>query len=379
MTLQAIQPMHWPAPIIGGGALTIGLGAATLTFDSTADRLAWVGTSPITDSITDIYFLMATVTTGSTVDVRIESVSNGRPSGSLLAANTNVTVVIANGDDNVWKTATLTSAASLNMGDEFAIVIVNSSGTPNMQFVAGSSSWGFSSRNAHYPLCLQDTGGGTWASSGVGGTNGGFNWIVDYSSAGIVPMPCLWPVNGNGTITAYNSGTNPDERALRFQVPFKCRVVGARIGMFNGAAGSDFTVSLWPASSTTDSDVLASQVLDGDNTISTTTDGFVDVFFNTAVTLTINTTYYLGVRADTANNIGLGEFTHAGSGQPSGAIVANGVSTALYLSTRQWTAGSAGAWTDTTSTLPLINLIIDQLDDGASVGGGSGGQRVIGG
>ena len=371
MTLQSVGQMFWPPTQMAGGPISNVMASSSITFDSGTDRLAWVGRSPLTDSLDNIYFSTRTVTGGCDVDVRVETVANGRPTGTLWAANTNIVVTIANGDDNVAKTATLTAAASLSAGDEFAVVIVVSSGTPNLGFASTPGAL-VSPTSAHYPLALQDTGAGTWATVSPCPS---LAWILDFTTAGIVPISGLLPTTGIGVITAYNSGTAPDERALRFQVPFKCRVRGIRAGMFNIAAAADFTFSLWDAAGDVDGEALGQAALDGDFALSTTQDGYVDLFFDAPVTLTINTTYYAGVRADTANNIGLGEF-------PAAAITGSmlgfdGVNAETYLATRTWTAGTAGAWSTTTTTLPLIHLLIDQLDDGASAGG-LGAKRIGG-
>jgi hypothetical protein len=363
MALQDIGLMYWPPLQLPGGLLSDALGQFAITFDSATDRLAWVGRSPITDALETIYLRTTTVTTGCTVDVRIETVVNGRPSGTLWGTNTNIAVVIADTDDNVWKTAALTAAASLNAGDEYAIVVVVSSGTPNLQFrgnPGGNTFWAIS---GHYPLRLQDTGAGTWANIGSA-----LNWIAEFATAGVKHLVGLTPAD-TGTITAYNSGTAPDERALRFQVPFKCRIAGLRVMMFNIAAGADFSASLWDAAGDTDAEALGQASMDGDFALSTTQDGYVDLLFDAPVTLDIGTTYYAGVRADTANNIGLGQLSHTGVTDAMLAFPAGSAQT--YLSTREWTAGAAGAWTDTTTALPLIHLIVDQLDDGVSAGGAS--------
>lgn len=351
---------HWPVPLPVGGNASLLLSAVALTFDSTSDRLAYVGRSPVTDSLTTVYFRTATVTTGSTLDVRIETVSNGRPTGTLWATNTNVTVVVADTDDNAWKTATLTAAASLTIEDEFAIVIVNSSGTPNMQLVSLPAGLGTGMNGGQYPLRLQDTGAGTWA------TVDGLEWICQFSTAGVVHMPGLFPVSGAGTITSFNSGTSPNERALRFQVPFACRARGIRVPIFNVAAGANFTISLWDSAGDVDGEALAQVSMDGDFAISTTADGYVDVFFS-PVTVSINTTYYIGVRADTANSLGVGEIANSTISNALRALP--GVNAQTYLATRTWTAGTAGAWSTTTTTLLLAHLIIDQHDDGAGSGG----------
>lgn len=368
MALQDIGLMYWPPLQLIGGVAGDALGQSPITFDSATDRLAWVGRSTVADTLTTIYLRTRVVTTGCTIDVRIETVVNGRPSGTLWGTNTNVNVVIDNADDNVWKTATLTAAASLAVGDEFAIVVTVASGTPNMQFLSnpgGSTNWSIS---GHYPLRLQDTGAGTWANVGSA-----FAWVAQFGTAGVSHIVGLTPAD-TGTITAYNSGTNPDERALRFQVPFKCRATGLRVPMFNIAAGGDFTFSLWDAAGDADGEALGQASIDGDFALSTTQDGYVDLLFDAPVTLDIGTTYYAGVRADTANNIGLGEMSNTSI--TDAMLAFPGVSAQMYLATRQWTAGAAGAWSNTTTTLPLIHLIIDRLDDG--VGSGSGSASAVG-
>jgi hypothetical protein len=362
MALVNAGPLFLPALQLPGGPLASGLAVGSVAFDSATDRVAWVGRAPVTDSLTTVYFRTVTVTTGCTLDVRIETVTNGRPSGTLFGTNTNVSVVVDNADDNVWKTATLTAAASLSKGDEFAIVMVVSSGTPNMNFAAPPGNLTTYAILAHYPLTLQDTGAGTWATQGAG-----WEWIVDFSTAGVVPLVGLNPTSGAGTITAYNSGTSPDERALRFQAQFDCRVSGMRVAMFNIAAGGDFTYSLWDATGDADVEALAQASIDGDFALATTQDGYVDLLFDVPVTLSAGSTYYAGVRADTANSISIAEFSN--STVTDAMLGFFGVDASMYLSTRTWTAGAAGAWSDTTTTLPLIYLIIDQLDNGA--GGGS--------
>lgn len=361
MTLQASGISHFPTLQMQGGPLSQGLAATTYTYDSATDRVAWVGSSPVTDSLASVHFRLGNVVTGCTVDVRIETLTNGRPSGTLWATNTNASVVINDTDDNGWKTATLTAAASFTRGDKFAIVIVVSSGTPNLVLNGCMGTVSTALVFAHWPLTLQDTGAGTWASAA-----NGFAWIADFTTNGPTALVGLTPVQA-GTVTAYNSGTSPDERAMRFQLPFKTRVLGMRVAMFNIAAGADFTFSLWDTTGTTDAGALAQATQDGDFALSTTQDGFVDLFFASPPTLSAATTYYAGVRADTANNIGLGEMSNSAITNALRALP--GVSAQVYLSTRVWTAGTAGAWTDTTTTFPMIHLIIDQLDDGA---GGAG-------
>ena len=364
MTMVACGVSQWPRPLWRNGNATSTGAISSITLDSTADQLAWLGMASFTDSLTKIYFRTGTVTTGADVDVRIETVANGRPTGALWAANTNIVVTIADGDDNVWKTATLTAAASLVMGDEFAIVINSSAGTPNLDLAASNATF-TGGGIGQYPILLFNSTG-TFAVL----TIRNLEWIAEFSSAGVKYVAGLTPVDGAVTLTSYDNATATNERGLRFQVPFKQRCIGARVCVGNVVAGGDFTISLWDAAGDTDAEALGQSVIDGDSVSANTTDGYFEVYWEAPVTLTINTTYYIGVRADTANNITLFECPTAGTGEPATAIKAfPAESTELYLATRTWSGGTGSAWTTTTTTMPIIELIFDQLDDGASSGG----------
>lgn len=374
MTLAATNGLVlWPPPLVNNlSALgTWGAGIATLTFDSTTDRVAYVGHSPYADSISKIHFRVGTVTSAPNVDVRVETVDvatgqPARPSGTLWAANTNAVITI--GASNTWQTATLTAAASLSLGSLFAINIVYSSGTANFLInrcaanAAGTGSW---------PMCLQDTGAGTWTQLASN-----LCMIIEFSSGGVMYVPGVSPVDSGSGIGGFNSGSSPDEYALQFRVPFKCRAIGMYFVSSNIASSANFTASLWPASSTVDGDALAQVALADQSVINTTQEGPMYLFFGSAVTLLPGTTYYVGVRADDATNsidfyqqVAPGGITNAMRGFP---IPTDGNT---FRASRTWTAGSAGAWTNATTTLPLMGLIIDQLDDGA---GGGGGMRLAG-
>lgn len=367
MTMVACGSIYWPDAIgaDGGGGLAAGPG--TITLDSTSDQMAWVGEAQFTDTLTKVYFRTGTVTTGADVDVRIETVTNGRPSGSLWDTDTNIVVTVADGDDNVWKTATLTAPASLTIGAQFAIVIASSAGTPNMQLTV-SAPTGFSGGNQGiYPIRLTNSGAGYAVDNG---TVRSWEWIVEFGTSGIRYVKGLAPVNGALVLTAYDNGTATNERGLRFQVPFKARCIGARVFVGNIVAGGDFTVSLWDATGDTDAEALGQVVIDGDSPSGTSTDGYFYVLFDAANTLAINTTYYIGVRADTANNITLFECPTGGTGAPATAMLAFPAESAeLYLATRTWSGGTGSGWTTTTTTMPIIELIFDQLDDGAAATG----------
>jgi len=375
MTMVACGKRFVPNLIVAGGVQSVTTAVNTPTFDSATDRMAWVGPSPVTDTVSKVYFRTGTVTTGCVIKIEVQSVTNGRPSGTILAAGANGTVTVADTDDNIWKSVTIGTPPSVTEGQDIAIVLTYDSGTtPNMQLAAMASPLAAGATMS--PAFFIDTGASTWASAvGVSSSigYGPMEWVVAFGTAGPQYMACLMPLNSAPTLNAITSASAPDEYALRFQLPYACRIRGIRWLMANAAAGSNYTATLWPASSTTDGDALAQFAGDGDSATSTTNDGYADAIFATPYSIAKDTTYYAGIRSDNANAITVVTMSAAGTGAAASGVIAfdSTMTAQIYLSSRTWTAGSAGAWTDTTTAIPLIHLIIDQIDDGDGSGTGT--------
>lgn len=366
MTLQTL-PTHfiWPHPLLAE-SVSLGTTAGTITFDATNDKLAWVGQAVVTDAVKKVTFRTGTLTTGCTMEIRIETVgADGKPTGTLWGANTNGTVAVSAATTQY--TVTLTSNASVNKGDIFAIVLQYNSGSiPNFTVTIQPTSM-TGSDSPHFPNKVFSNGGAAYGT--IAATS--YQMFVEYNTNGIMRHPGLSPFVGGPPLNNVTSASNPNEYALRFQVPFKCRCNGAYVALANISAGADYTVSLWPASSSVIGDALATIAMDGDLTETTTRDGYMFVVWASPVILLPNTTYYLGWRADTANNAAPILFTVGAAGDMAAAP--GGVQ--CYQSARNWSGGTAGAWTDTTTSLPAYGIAIDQLDDGTGnnvIGGGVG-------
>jgi hypothetical protein len=297
-------------------------------------------------------------------------------SGTTNDSNKTVTV----SSTGTWTKATLTGSASVSRGQAFAIVIRYSSGTANWNI----SAQGFSQNSIPvvFPLCLQDNGVGSWTIL----TNI-LCIMVSHNSTPIY-IPGLWST-GTCAQTNFNSGTAKsagpppagDEYAMKFVSPGKIRVIGCALALSNIAAGADFTVSLWGTGGTADRDsnALASIAVDGDLRSSSTADGVLMFYFTSAYTLTAGNTYYLGVRADTGNNLAVWVLNIGGS-PPTGFLNATPGGANQYLSVRSWDAGSpkapADAWTDDATRIVPFRLICDQIDDGNGSGGAAGGLMI---
>jgi len=377
MTMQTCMISSWPSawgmPNNANSLEENYVGA--ITFDAAADKCGFVARASQAMTITDVSIRIANSAATATLECRIETVSNGRPTGTLWSTTTNGTGDITSSSDHSWLTITLTSSASITAGQEYAIVLGSTSGTPNCE-IAGTLSGNLLSRSGVYPLVVQDVSGAGWS---VNSNNFSLSWIVESSGTPIF-IPGLTPQNGL-LFVIYNSGSAADEVAARFVVPFKARIIGAEITMCNIAAGANYRVFLWDTGgeSNTESNALAStEVIDGDSTMSTSADGIMTLFFTAPYTVAAGSTVYLGVRAETANSVGV-VVLRTGT-LPTGGLAAFPSGADTYKCTRAWSAinpGTVGAWAEDQTQVPLIRLLFDQLDDGAGAGGG-GGIRMAG-
>lgn len=358
MALQNVPPYYFPWRWIGmsGANLTDGnvyniSTSSVFLLDAADEAAGLVVTAPKAGNIRNVSFRTGTVTTGATVDVRIETVdaATGNPSGTLWATNTNVSHAINAADDNVWlTTGNLTASATVAKGDKIAVVIVNPSVSPGTLRIASMP------QITQIPQGLLKTAG-SWAKQlevpaiALQYDDGSYGFI-DNIFGGLTAI----------TLTAFNSGSTPDEAAIKFTCPVKMTVSGIWAHVGNIAAGADFDLVLYDSDGST---VLESVSIDGDHAISTAADNPLAVRFDTDVTLNAGSSYRVAVKPTTANNISrcVADFISAA------AIASSPIGPTTALTS---TRTDAGAWTDTdTDSVLLAGVIVTQLDDGAGGGG----------
>jgi hypothetical protein len=347
MALQDILScvIHWPGFTLGN-TINPSLGAHS-NMTGSGNFVAQVIQAPESFTVSHIGLTIGTATGSPTADIRIETVdaSTGQPTGTLWATNTNiVTGTLSTG----WAVHALTASASFNRGDLFALKVAYNSGTTlGILRVDGVTPVNYTTNNVP-----------THATTV-------FPWGLGTSSTTFHRVRALWPVNASSSANVNNT-TAGTRRGLRFQVPFSCRIIGLRTVMPAGSTG-DFSVGIWDdAGSEVSNSITAfdrSQFLTGGN-------GVLECLFNNPVTLSANTWYRAAIEPTSATNVAVYHVTVADqairSGLPGGML--------CHLTTHT----TAGGWVDSgTTTIPYIDIVIDQLDDGA----GSGGvrQKVYGG
>lgn len=353
MALQSFGRMLWPSPVQHLGFTGIS-SSTSYQINGTGHRIGWVFPVPMTGTITKAGVRIHTCATAVTSRIGIYTVDgSGNPTttgygGSATPYGTFTPAA------NTYFEVTLGASCSATAGDTAALVVEFDSTAGDM-FVSGMN--GTTMTAMGYPNKFS----GTWGKVSFGGTICGHIFYSD--SGGTYPDIGIAPFTGAVATANYNSGSTPDEYALRVTLPFTARVAGIWHN-FATAAGADYEAILY-----TGTTAQATEAVDGDFAGGTTQHGIRHAIFPTPYTVTAGTTVRAAIRPTTANNVTYRRYTvfAANSEQSLG----------MPQGTCQSTRTDLGAWSDTTTIVPSIGLIIDQLDDG--VGGGGAAIPLIGG
>jgi hypothetical protein len=292
------------------------------------------------------------------------STSSFAPDGTVLGGGSPASATFTPPNDASWNATwqwiALSNSYALTRGQLFSIVIEHSSGT-----IDGSNFGQFNANivnveNPQFPYAVGATAAGpaTWSAAFTGAP------LIGYKSAGKVYG---YPVEAIGAVN-YSSDSTPDEYALAFTIPSgwanTFTVAGIRANIQTPVLGKTVKAILY--SGTT---VLQEVTWDTDNVRSAGLGGgLLELMFEDSSLTTLNTgtQYRLALQTQqtsTLLNIATLNMDSAADREawPTGAN--------CYLSTRT----DAGAWSDDTTKLPLIQVILGDL----SGGGVASGERAF--
>ncbi|MEE9597226.1 MAG: hypothetical protein V3V96_10665 [Acidiferrobacterales bacterium] len=353
MTLQSIQgAIAWPPMTYGFGDFGM---TANVVVDAAGEGHGIVFMAPATGNIAKIGWRTHTVTTGGDMDVRLETVddTSGLPDGNLKAASANVVITVDATDDLTLFESTLTSAAAVTKGDVLAAIIVGDTGFASTLQLSGPESVVVEGRysTTYLPYGVVHTG--SWAKDTI---NRCTLWI-EYDDGVCYPVG----FSGVASETSFSSASTPDEVGIKFQVPFPCRVTGFWV---SAEIDGDATIKLYGPSTIT-------AALDKDIRVAAA--GHLHQgFFASTVDLVKDTDYRLTLLPG-ATSIKRHETTLFDANARGAASGGTNVA--------KTSRADAGGWTEDTTMIVQIGLLIDQLDDG--VGGGTtsilGGGNLAGG
>lgn len=346
------SPIYWPG-ITGSFSTNISL-FTTATLTSAGHYAAFIFAAREDMAITHIGCRIGTVAGSPTAEVRIETVdTSGLPSGTLWATNTNGTTGTITSDTNILQA--LTATANITKGQVFCVMVKYASGTSII--VQHTSLENPSITNLPYRVVNTGTPTKAQLVASMPTIALGSSSTTFYQVPGTLPVASL-------TTNAFNN-TNSAKRGLLFTPPMNCRAIGIKWHQNNNAG--NFNAVLYDSGGTELSS--SSTAYDGDHALSSTS-GLSLVYFDNTVTLTAGTAYRIAIEPSSATNCNVSTIVLP-SANYRGASPAG--------TTANYTTFATATWTDTaTDTLPIMDVIIDQLDNGVGGGGSSIGALIAG-
>ncbi len=316
-----------PPPFQGAPAFT-----ALLTINDGTDTAVYVFRVPKTGNTKAISFLITTLTTPADLRASFQNVS-GTTAGPDGVEDQSV--VIASGSLVAgWNTSgTITRAVT--RGDLLAVCIKADSASPNL--VISVPQYYTTGDIIEFPYAASLTPGLT-----VAGRCGAF--ALQYDDNSYEPIDgFVYPFSAFNAPT-FASNSTPDERGLKFQLPYTCKVDG---GWMYSDIDGDADVVLYGSDGTS---VLASVSLDKDQDMNGGRHYFT---FASKVTLTASTYYRIVLKPTTTTSIGLRDFDVA-----SAALLDMCDLGQLAHYTERT---DAGAWTDTTTKRPWMGVRVSDI------------------
>jgi len=352
MAITSFGPLWVPTPL--GAVFNQAPSTITLTMNAAGQAYGVRFRVPKTGTLETVEFALSTVFQAPTNGLRIsfQDLSSGFPDGTQDQYR-DVTSGISTGAWIVPGAMTSDgtdggSKRSVTAGDYLGIVI------EFVSFVTGDSlrfpTLDNSGTRATYMLPKQ---------RGVIFRNASGVWsdqedepliALKYTDGSYAQLGTPWFPIKSLNATNFNSSSTPNERGLRFVLPFGARVSGAWVRCALPAAAD---VVLYDASD----NVLASSSLSAD----LNRNGNAYVPF--APTELAAGTYRLTFKPTTTSNVSLYDFDVESNAHL--AAVEGGVE--WYYTERT----DGGSWTDTTTKRPWMGLLFDGIDVGGSSGGGA--------
>lgn len=359
-----VTPDIYPRPFLNiGSSSTSGSFATTnLLLDAANEACAQTFLAPKTGNIDTVKFRTRAVTTGATLNVAIEHVTTGAVPNftkTLWGANTEVGKIIADTDDNLWLDCALTAAASVTIGDVFAVTLRQPSSSPgnlNIAIISSSSSM------------ADHIDGVVHLSQALGAPPTAFVISGNYAlcialryTDGTWFTPLGAPIfDANADILNINSGSATTRVGNRFRLPFAATISGGVVALSNCAAGSAGNLVLRDDAGNS----LATGAWNGDYMESSIYDAPYPILFTTPYKASANTWYRITCEPTNANNISVLGVQFDNANLMSCSAGGADYYRSLYTS---------GAWDDTnTLQKTAIVLLLSALDDGNT-------PRVIGG
>jgi len=347
MALQLLPtPIVYPGNLLNGGAAP-GLGNAD-TIDAAGEYGAMVFCAQQDMTIGYVGLKLQTATGSPQIDIRIETLSSGDPSGTLWATNTNT------GAQTFTTTFTqfaLTAPASIAKGQSFAVKPVFSSGTSAVLGTCGSVNATFGS-----PYLVTNTTG-----SAVKSSNGLIrNMAIGPSASAFYALRSMRPA-ASVQNNAFNN-TSSAKRGAKITLPFSAQIIGLRL--YVGTATGAFNTGLCD---TSNNELGSSSTAFDGVSHSQLATSVVELYFDSPVIVAAGVPFYAYVEPTSGTNCNMYTATMPTSGATAAQYRAawpGGVNFQYATYT------SGGGWSDSATDVPFMDLLLFRLSDDIGTGGG---------
>ena len=333
--------------------------SVNVALDAGGESVGWIFEAPRTGTLKAFGFGVQTVTNDPDNGLRVSwfSIASGLPNAethfdiidpSPLTTGFKTTGIISDdGSDTGAKKA-------VTQGERVCAVVTIEN------FQAGDSVgirahtngiWQGPGFSRGFPYYVTDVGGAGWAKGGAGG-EGNFNFAVQYDDDIWYPIVGAAPISSI-TTRVLNSGSNPDEEALRFSVPVPLRLKGVQFMATFAGTTSTAVARLYADDDT----ILATATTVGGSSDvggGTGSGQIVNLIFSTSVELDANTTYRLAVHATGAGNVSM-YFVSALDGNLINAFP-------LGANFTHSERNNPGVWGNSSLSVPLITPLFDAID-----------------
>lgn len=348
MALTAIKNSFLYPGLAYGCLTTVAVGI-TATLDAAGEYIGWVGQAMEDMVITHVGFAHASPTGAPTANISIQTIGTD----GLFSADWNTTEVTTGslGASSAFLApVALTNSATISRGQFFGVKIAYNSGT---SFITRNSTVGTIYTAPPYQII--NTGTPT-----ISRITAPLHIILGSSSTAFYTVPGLVPFFTLKSGGAFNNAAGLI-RGVHFSLPFDARISG---------------IIYYPSTTTGDMDIA---VRDSSGTIiggsNTSIDGSFTVsnqasrrlYFDTPINLDAGTFYKVTMEPTSVTNIQLDSMQVTDANYKS----------ALVGGADFYYTDNSGGWNTVTTDIPLMDLILDQIDDGAG-GGGSSTAYVIG-
>lgn len=324
------------------------IGAATnYTVDASNDGLGWVFISETADPITKVWFRYGARTgTPPTFRISLQALnSSGNPDGTVLGGGSPASATFTPPADTSWdgtgRWITLDNAYTPTRGQLLASVIEYDSGTidasNNSSFsrsISGSMNVSIGLPNAVTEVA------GVWGKHNFAPVFAYGTATQKFGRPFVSPNTSTSSVVGNRRTMAF---TMPSGLMSTYQlsgVSFLGRL---------GSAGTTVKIGIWDTSGAV---VAETATIDCDASGSVTNAVNTFAFFNSLVTLTAGTKYYIGAEILTSGATGV-----------LGVVLTEASDRQCYPMGEQRLLANwnGSAWTETDTVLPLVELIFEDI------------------